>query len=173
MDHEESITFNDSYDLNKDEVIYHVHVYFQDCLKNSKPVEIGGLSEGIVWEAMMSANRYQLDNFVMIVDNNGLQLDGPCDQIMPHIDLSAKAAAFGFEVYDIDGHDMQQIFDAFDKIRAAKNGKPKFINAKTVKGKVLSIGIRDCFGQSAPYERLLAVNGITVENIVEKAMKGI
>mgnify|MGYP003087808624 FL=1 len=51
------------------------------------------------------------------------------------IDLSAKAAAFGFEVYDIDGHDMQQILDAFDKIRAAKNGKPKFINAKTVKGK--------------------------------------
>ena len=47
MDHEESITFNDSYDLNKDEVIYHVHVYFQDCLKNNKPVEIGGLSEGM------------------------------------------------------------------------------------------------------------------------------
>lgn len=95
----------------------------------------GEMDEGIVWEAMMSANRYRLDNFVMIVDNNGLQLDGPCDQIMPHIDLSAKAAAFGFEVYDIDGHDMQQILDAFDKIRAAKNGKPKFINAKTVKGK--------------------------------------
>ena len=92
---------------------------------------------------------------------------------MPHIDLSAKAAAFGFEVYDIDGHDMQQILDAFDKIRAAKNGKPKFINAKTVKGKGVRIGIQDCFGQSAPYERLLAVNGITVENIVEKAMKGI
>lgn len=95
----------------------------------------GEMDEGIVWEAMMSANRYQLDNFVMIVDNNGLQLDGPCDQIMPHIDLSAKAAAFGFDVYDIDGHDMQQILDVFDKIRAAKNGKPKFINAKTVKGK--------------------------------------
>ena len=133
----------------------------------------GEMDEGIVWEAMMSANRYQLDNFVMIVDNNGLQLDDPCDQIMPHIDLSVKAAAFGFEVYDIDGHDMQQIFDALDKIRAAKNGKPKFINAKTVKGKGVRIGIRDCFGQSAPYERLLAVNGITVENIVEKAMKGI
>ena len=95
----------------------------------------GEMDECIVWEAMMCANRYQLDNFVMMVDNNGLQLDGPCDQIMPHIDLSSKAAAFGFEVYDIDGHDMQQILDAFDKIRAAKNGKPKFINAKTVKGK--------------------------------------
>lgn len=47
MDHEETITFNDSYDLNKDEVIYNVHVYFQDCLKNDKPIEIGGLSEGM------------------------------------------------------------------------------------------------------------------------------
>lgn len=72
-----------------------------------------------------------------MVDNNGLQLDGPCDQIMPHIDLSAKAAAFGFEVYDIDGHDMQQILDAFDKIRAAKNGKPKFINAKPLRARAL------------------------------------
>lgn len=47
MDHEESITFSDSYDLNKDEVIYHVHVYFQDCLKNNKTIDIGGLSEGM------------------------------------------------------------------------------------------------------------------------------
>ena len=47
MDHEETITFNDSYDLNKDEVIYNIHVYFQDCLKNNKPIEIGGLSEGV------------------------------------------------------------------------------------------------------------------------------
>lgn len=95
----------------------------------------GEIDEGIVWEAMMLANKYRLDNYIMILDNNGLQLDGPCEQIMPHIDLSAKAAAFGFEVYDIDGHDMAQILDAFDKIRAAQNGKPKFINARTVKGK--------------------------------------
>ena len=95
----------------------------------------GEIDEGIVWEAMMCANKYQLDNYILILDNNGLQLDGTCDQIMPHIDLSAKAAAFGFEVYDIDGHDYEQILDTFDQIRAAKNGKPKFINARTVKGK--------------------------------------
>ena len=97
----------------------------------------GEMDEGIVWEAMMSANRYQLDNFVMMVDNNGLQLDGPCDQIMPHIDLSSKAAAFGFEVYDIDGHDMQQILDAFDKIRAAKTASPNSSMQKPLRARAL------------------------------------
>ncbi len=95
----------------------------------------GEINEGLVWEAMMTANKYQLDNYIMILDNNGLQIDGTCDEVMPPLDLTAKAAAFGFETYDIDGHNMAQILDTFDKIRSAKNGKPKFINAKTVKGK--------------------------------------
>ena len=95
----------------------------------------GEINEGIVWEAMMCANKYKLDNYIMLFDNNGLQLDGTTDQIMPGLDMSKKAADFGFDVYEIDGHDMAQILDAFDKIREAKNGKPKFINAHTVKGK--------------------------------------
>jgi len=95
----------------------------------------GEIDEGIVWEAMMCANKYKLDNYIMLFDNNGLQLDGTTDQIMPGLDMSKKAADFGFDVYEIDGHDMDQILDTFDKIRAAKNGKPKFINAHTVKGK--------------------------------------
>lgn len=95
----------------------------------------GEIDEGIVWEAMMCANKYKLDNYIMLFDNNGLQLDGTTDQIMPGLDMSKKAADFGFDVYEIDGHDMEQILDTFDKIRAAKNGKPKFINAHTVKGK--------------------------------------
>ena len=95
----------------------------------------GEINEGIVWEAMMCANKYKLDNYIMLFDNNGLQLDGTTEQIMPGLDMSKKAADFGFDVYEIDGHDMEQILDTFDKIRAAKNGKPKFINAHTVKGK--------------------------------------
>ena len=95
----------------------------------------GEINEGMVWEAMMCANKYKLDNYIMILDNNGLQLDGTCEEIMPPLDLGAKAAAFGFETYDIDGHDMDQILAVLDKIRGAKNGKPKFINAHTVKGK--------------------------------------
>lgn len=95
----------------------------------------GEINEGMVWEGMMCANKYKLDNYIMILDNNGLQLDGTCEEIMPPLDLSAKAAAFGFEVYDIDGHNMEQILETLDQIRQSKNGKPKFINARTVKGK--------------------------------------
>lgn len=95
----------------------------------------GEMDEGIVWEAMMTANKYKLDNYVMILDNNGLQLDGPCDKVMPGLDMSKKAADFGFETFDIDGHDMGDILDVFEAIRDRKNGKPKFINARTVKGK--------------------------------------
>ena len=95
----------------------------------------GEINEGTVWEACMSASKYKVDNLIMLFDNNGLQLDGTTDQIMPGLDMSKKAADFGFDVYEIDGHDMAQILDTFDKIRAAKNGKPKFINAHTVKGK--------------------------------------
>ncbi len=95
----------------------------------------GEMNEGIIWEAMMTAYKYQLDNFTLILDNNGLQLDGPCSSIMPPLDMSKKAAAFGFDTYDIDGHNMAEILETFEKIRNAKNGKPKFINAKTIKGK--------------------------------------
>lgn len=95
----------------------------------------GEIDEGIVWEGMMAAHKYRLDNYILILDNNGLQLDGTTDQVMPHLDLTRKAADFGFDTYEIDGHDMDQILETFDKIRAAKNGKPKFINAHTIKGK--------------------------------------
>lgn len=74
----------------------------------------GELDEGIIWEAMMTAHKYELDNFIMILDNNGLQLDGPSEVIMPLIDVNMKAEAFGFEVYEIDGHDMGQIVEVFD-----------------------------------------------------------
>lgn len=95
----------------------------------------GEIDEGIVWEAMMAANKFKLDNYIMILDNNGLQLDGTTDEIMPLLDIARKAEEFGFDVYTIDGHDMAQILDTFEAIRGAKNGKPKFINAKTIKGK--------------------------------------
>ncbi|WMJ83751.1 transketolase [Oscillospiraceae bacterium LTW-04] len=95
----------------------------------------GEIDEGIVWEGMMTAYKYQLDNYVLILDNNGLQLDGTTDQVMPHINLTTKAQAFGFDTYEIDGHNMVEILDTFDKIHKARNGKPKFINAHTIKGK--------------------------------------
>jgi len=98
----------------------------------------GELDEGEIWEAIMAAYAWKLDNLVLILDNNGLQLDGTTDEIIPHLDVTKKMEAFGFETYEIDGHDMQQIADTFAKIDASASGLPKFINAHTVKGKGVS-----------------------------------
>ncbi|MBQ6474909.1 MAG: transketolase [Clostridia bacterium] len=98
----------------------------------------GELDEGQIWEAIMTANKYHLDNLCVILDHNGLQVDGTNDQVMPHLDVCEKLRAFGYDVYDIDGHDMGQILDTFEAIRRSEGGKPVFINARTVKGKGVS-----------------------------------
>lgn len=95
----------------------------------------GEMNEGEIWEAIMSAYRYKLDNFILIADNNRLQLDGPCNDILPNIDLTKKLQAFGFESYEIDGHNMGEILCTFEKIRSSCSALPKFINAHTIKGK--------------------------------------
>ena len=95
----------------------------------------GELDEGELWEGFMAANAWGLDNLVVILDDNGLQLDGTTDEIIPHLDVVKKMDAFGFETYDIDGNDMEQVVDAFGKINASSSGKPKFIDARTGKGK--------------------------------------
>ena len=98
----------------------------------------GETQEGEIWEAANTAARYELDNLVVFVDNNNLQLDGTCDEIMPNRDLAAKFEAFGFETYKIDGHNMEEILATLDKIRESKNGKPKMVDAKTIKGRGVS-----------------------------------
>lgn len=104
----------------------------------------GEAQEGEIWEAAQTANKYKLDNLVVFIDNNNLQLDGTCDEVMPNIDLGKKFEAFGFDNYEIDGHDMQQIVDTLDKIRESKNGKPKCIFAHTIKGKGVSYMENEC-----------------------------
>lgn len=98
----------------------------------------GETNEGQIWEAVESANKYQLDNLIVFVDQNGLQNDGPCADIMPSNDLAKKYEAFGCDTYQIDGHDMTQILNTLDLIRDKKDGKPKCIVCKTVKGKGVS-----------------------------------
>ena len=98
----------------------------------------GECDEGQVWEAAQAAVKYQLDNLVVFVDNNGLQNDGACKDIMPTQDLKAKFQAFGFESYRINGHSMEEIVATLDLIRRRKNGKPKAIVCDTVKGKGIS-----------------------------------
>ncbi|WP_054693924.1 transketolase [Syntrophomonas palmitatica] len=94
----------------------------------------GELEEGMVWEAVMAAAHYKLDNLVIIVDNNGLQIDGPITEVLSPQPIADKFNAFGCEVLEIDGHDHRQIMQALQKARSAK-GKPAAIIAHTIKGK--------------------------------------
>ena len=97
----------------------------------------GEIQEGQVWEACMFASHYNLDNLCVIVDNNGLQIDGKVADVMSPYPIPEKLAAFGFEVMEINGHDFDQIEAAFEKAKATK-GKPFGIVMKTIKGKDVS-----------------------------------
>ena len=97
----------------------------------------GEIQEGQVWEACMLAAHYKLDNMVVIVDNNGLQIDGPVAKVMSPYPIDEKLAAFGFHVDVIDGHDYNQIEAAFNTAKTVK-GQPTAIVMKTLKGKGVS-----------------------------------
>jgi len=97
----------------------------------------GELDEGAVWEAAQAASKYSLDNLTAIVDRNGLQNDGFCDDVMPMDSIVDKFRAFGWETMEIDGHAMTEILEALQKAKTVK-GKPFCIVAHTVKGKGVS-----------------------------------
>ena len=97
----------------------------------------GEVAEGQVWEAMMAANKYHLDNLCACVDVNGLQIDGATRDVMPTEPLAKKFEAFGCHVIKIDGHDFEQIEAAYKEAEQTK-GQPTMILAKTVKGKGVS-----------------------------------
>ena len=120
----------------------------------------GEIQEGQVWEACMFASHYKLDNLCVIIDNNGLQIDGDVAKVMSPYPIDEKLAAFGFDVQCIDGHD-------FDAIEAALNhaktvtGKPSAIVMTTVKGKDVSFmeneaGWHGVAPNDAQYEQAMA-----------------
>lgn len=97
----------------------------------------GESQEGMVWEALMAAAHYKLDNLTVIFDWNGLQIDGTNDQVMSLGDYRAKIAAFGLDVIEVaDGNDLEQVIAALDA--PACPGKPRGILCHTVKGKGVS-----------------------------------
>lgn len=95
----------------------------------------GETQEGLVWEAAMSASHYKLDNLTVILDYNGLQIDGPVDSVMSLGDICGKYSSFGFACFDVDGHDIDAVTQA---LKAPVSGKPKFVCCRTVKGKGVS-----------------------------------
>ena len=96
----------------------------------------GECQEGLVWEAAMAAAHHKLDNFTVLLDHNGLQIDGKNDDVMSLGDICAKFAAFGFDTVKVDGHDIDAVTAALKA--PFTPGKPKFICCETVKGKGVS-----------------------------------
>lgn len=97
----------------------------------------GEIQEGQIWEAAMFAGHRKLDNLCLIVDNNGLQIDGRVNEICSPYPIAEKFAAFGFHTIAVDGHDFDALSNAFDEARKTK-GQPTVIVAKTIKGKDVS-----------------------------------
>ncbi|MCI8309604.1 MAG: transketolase [Clostridia bacterium] len=97
----------------------------------------GEIEEGQVWEALMSATHYKLDNLCVIVDNNNLQIDGTIEEVMNSYPIDEKFKAFGFNTINIDGNKIEEIQNAFTCAKIFKD-KPTAIIAKTIKGKGIS-----------------------------------
>ena len=130
----------------------------------------GECNEGSVWEATMSAAQLKLDNLTAIIDYNKLQSDGDARTIIDLTDLAGKYRLFGWDVREIDGHDIDQIVAAFDAPREA--GKPRVLVAHTVKGKGISFMENNNEWHhnrltKANYELALAELGLRIEEVGE------
>lgn len=97
----------------------------------------GEMQEGQVWEAVMSAGHFKLDNLVVLLDNNNLQIDGQVDHIMSIYPVKEKMEAFGWRVEEIDGHCVEALIEALDRARE-NQGQPTCLICKTIKGKGVS-----------------------------------
>ena len=97
----------------------------------------GEIEEGQIWEAAMTAAHYKLDNLCVIIDNNNLQIDGEIRDVMNPYPIADKFKSFGFNVFEVDGHNMQDLIEVFNKAKKVKN-MPTAVIAKTVKGKGVS-----------------------------------
>lgn len=97
----------------------------------------GEIQEGMVWEAAMAASHYSIDNLCAIVDNNGFQIDGAVQKVMNIYPIGEKFSSFGWEVFEVNGHDFVELIGALNTSKTVK-GKPSVIIAKTVKGKGVS-----------------------------------
>ncbi len=97
----------------------------------------GEMEEGNIWESLLAANKYHLDNLTAIVDRNGIQLDGFTEDILPLGDISEKVRSFGWNTITIDGNDIDQVISSIENAKNFK-GKPTMIVANTIKGKGVS-----------------------------------
>jgi transketolase len=126
---------------------FHIYVLMGD----------GEQQEGQVWEAIMLADKYRLDNLTVIVDQNKLQLMGPIDQLMPASCMAPeKWRAFGWNVFEMDGHKISEILNILDKARNTTGG-PSVVFSHTVKGK----GVSFMENQTGWHSRALTADELT------------
>lgn len=95
----------------------------------------GELYEGAVWEAVMFAGHHNLNNLIMILDHNKISMLNYCEEIISHGEIESRFAAFGWDTYRADGHDVTAVSEVFDRMFASSSLKPKILIADTVKGK--------------------------------------
>jgi transketolase len=131
----------------------------------------GELNEGAIWEAAMSANHFKLDNLIAIVDRNGLQIDGSTEEIMALEPLADKWRAFGWEVTEVDGTNLNDILQGF---KLSKNiiGKPKVIISYLIKGSEVSFmqHTREFHGR-APNKEEYEIALKELDNIKEEILR--
>ena len=131
----------------------------------------GELQEGQVWEASMLAGYRKLDNLVVIVDNNGLQIDGPIDEVCSPYPIDKKFEAFNFHVINVDAHDFDALRAAFQEARQTK-GMPTAIVAHSVKGKGVSFMEGNvAWHGTAPNDEQYAVAMADLSKIGEELLK--
>lgn len=110
----------------------------------------GEVNEGVIYETCQSAYKFKADNLITILDKNNVQLDGTANDVMPVYDMKGRFESFGYQVLEIDGHNLDAICDAIEKAKATK-GVPTLILANTIKGK----GVSFMEGQSAWHGKAL------------------
>lgn len=98
----------------------------------------GELNEGAIWEAVLFAAHFKLDNLIVIVDKNGFQAMGPTDEVIALGNIQEKFSAFGFDAVTVGGHDEAAVDAAYRSLKTNRNGRPKVMVANTVKGKGVS-----------------------------------
>jgi transketolase len=129
----------------------------------------GELQEGQIWESIMSSAKFKLDNLIVILDYNKGQIDGPTSEVMNIDPVDEKLKSFNWTVQEIDGHDMKAIDDALTNAKQARDGKPQFIIAHTIKGKGVSFmeGVIDWHGKT-PNDEQTAVALQELNALLEK-----
>jgi len=126
----------------------------------------GELNEGSIWEAVMFAAHFKLDNLIVIVDQNGFQAMGSTDEVMSLGNVELKFSAFGFDAVTVDGHDENAIDKVLSQFKTTLNGKPKVIVARTIKGKGVTFMEND---NSWHYKRLTEMDyQLAIKEVISK-----